>query len=470
MNKANDALLVDGAATDAVIETDHTKLEDAPDTAPGPVIEAQRKVRRYERRFKKARAALDKWREARAWMRTPASKRSRFGLDWMNFFMADVETGFGTFVAFYLAGLGWSKGSVGLALGAGQIAAVIGQIPGGALADALTWKRGLAAIGILMVCSSGLIFALAPFYPLVFTAEILHGLASGLIGPSIAGISLGLVGRKAMSSRTGRNYRFDAAGNALTAGAMGLMGSYFSTRVIFFAASALCLPALVALSQIRPREIDYRKARNASADDGGTRIQSVKDIVKSRNLLLFTLCLILFQFADASLLPLVAQNLGADKGEPASLMTSGLIAVPQLVVVLLAPWVGYISESVGRKPLLLVGFAVEAVRAALLGLVSNYTLVVLAQVLGGITSAIIGVMTVLVVTDLTTGTGRFNLTRGAVVTLSTIAASLSVAVSGFIFQGVGQFPTFAIFAGVAATAALVAWFFLPETKPAEYLD
>ena len=137
---------------------------------------------------------------------------------------------------------------------------------------------------------------------------------------------------------------------------------------------------------------------------------------------------------------------------------------------LLAPWVGYISESVGRKPLLLVAFAVEAVRAALLGLVSNYTLVVLAQVLGGITSAIIGVMTVLVVTDLTTGTGRFNLTRGAVVTLSTIAASLSVAVSGFIFQGVGQFPTFAIFAGVAATAALVAWFFLPETKPAEYLD
>jgi predicted MFS family arabinose efflux permease len=194
------------------------------------------------------------------------------------------------------------------------------------------------------------------------------------------------------------------------------------------------------------------------------------DIVKSRNLLLFTLCLILFQFADASLLPLVAQNLGADNGEPGSLMTSGLIAVPQLVVVLLAPWVGYISESVGRKPLLLVGFAVEAVRAALLGLISSYTFLVLAQVLGGITSAIIGVMTVLVVTDLTTGSGRFNLTRGAVVTLSTIAASLSVAVSGFIFQGFGQFPTFAIFAGVAAIAALVAWFLLPETKPAEYLD
>jgi MFS family permease len=466
MNKTDDATPVDWG-----YGVDQRKLRRrASNAAPGRVVEANRKVRRHERRLAKARVALKKWRDARAWMRTPASKRSRFGLDWMNFFMADVETGFGAFVALYLASLGWSKGSVGLVLGAGQIAAVIGQIPGGALVDALTWKRGLAAIGILMVCSSALIFAMAPLYPLVFTAEILHGLASGLIGPSIAGISLGLVGRKAMSSRTGRNYRFDAAGNALTAGAMGLMGSYFSTRVIFFAASALCLPALFALSQIRPGEIDYSRARNAARRDGATQFQSVFEIVKNHNLLLFTLCLILFQFADASLLPLVAQNLGADKGQPASLMTSGLIVAPQLVVVLFAPWVGYLSESAGRKPLLLAGFIVEVVRAALLGLISSYTFLVVAQVLGGITSAIIGVMTVLMVTDLTTGTGRFNLTRGAVVTLSTIAASLSMAISGFIFQGLGQFSTFAVFAGVAAAAAAVAWLFLPETKPAHYLN
>jgi MFS family permease len=87
---------------------------------------------------------------------------------------------------------------------------------------------------------------------------------------------------------------------------------------------------------------------------------------------------ILFQFADASLLPLVAQNLGGDKSQPASLMTSGLIAVPQLVVVLLAPWVGYLSASMGRKPLLLIGFAVEVARAVLLGLISNYSLLLLA--------------------------------------------------------------------------------------------
>ena len=39
-------------------------------------------------------------REARQALQTPASAQSRYGLDWMNFFVADVQTGFGTFVAF----------------------------------------------------------------------------------------------------------------------------------------------------------------------------------------------------------------------------------------------------------------------------------------------------------------------------------------------------------------------------------
>jgi Major Facilitator Superfamily len=159
---------------------------------------------------------------ARKSLRGSISRQSRQGLDWMNFFLADVQTAFGAFVAFYLADLGWSKGQVGLALTVGTLSGVISQIPGGALADAVRWKRGLAAIGIGMICVSALILALMPSFALVFFAEILHGLTAGIVTPAIAAISLGLVGRRAMSLRTGRNYRFDAAGNALTAGLMGL--------------------------------------------------------------------------------------------------------------------------------------------------------------------------------------------------------------------------------------------------------
>ena len=139
----------------------------------------------------------------------------------------------GAFVAFYLADLGWPKDQVGLALTAGTLAGVLSQAPGGALVDAIRWKRGLVAIGIGMICVSALTFALVPTLPLLFAAEILHGLAGGIVTPAIAAISLGLVGRRAMSSRTGRNYRFDAFGNALTAGLMGLAGQYLAKSAIF---------------------------------------------------------------------------------------------------------------------------------------------------------------------------------------------------------------------------------------------
>ncbi len=124
----------------------------------------------------------------------------------MNFFIADVQTGFGTFVAFYLARLGWSQESVGMALGVGGIAAVLAQIPGGALADAVSSKRALTAVGILMICGAALILAFVPAPTMVFLAELLHGSTAGLITPAISAISLGLVGRRAMSVRTGRNY------------------------------------------------------------------------------------------------------------------------------------------------------------------------------------------------------------------------------------------------------------------------
>jgi len=166
---------------------------------------------------------------------------------------------------FNLADLGWTKDQVGLALTVGTLAAVISQIPGGALVDALRWKRALAAIGISMLCASALILALIPRGGFVFLAELLHGLTAGIVTPTIAAISLGLVGRRAMSVRTGRNYRFNAAGNALTAGLMGLAGQYFAKSAIFFGAAALCVPALIALSRIRADEIDYARARNAGS-------------------------------------------------------------------------------------------------------------------------------------------------------------------------------------------------------------
>lgn len=115
-----------------------------------------------------------------------------------------------------------------------------------------------------MITSAALLLAFLPSFVFVTTAEILHGLTAGIIGPAVAAISLGIVGQHAMACRTGRNHRFQGAGNALTALLLGVLGSYVAKATIFLATAVLTIPALVTLSFIRSDEIDFARARNAA--------------------------------------------------------------------------------------------------------------------------------------------------------------------------------------------------------------
>jgi MFS family permease len=138
--------------------------------------------------------------------------------------------------------------------------------------------------------------------------------------------------------------------------------------------------------------------------------------------------------------------------------------VPQLIVALLAPWVGQQAQTRGRKALLLVGFAALPIRAVLVALTSNPLALTAIQVLDGITGAVIGVMTALVIADVTKGTGRFNLAQGMFGTLMGVGASLSPTLSGLIVHHFGYPAGFVSLAAEALVALVVVALFLPETK------
>jgi MFS family permease len=422
-------------------------------------------------RLSSVRGRVARHRRRKSSLESVASNQTRRGLDWMNFFIADVQEGFGAFVAFYLADLKWSQEAIGLALAIGKAASAVSLIPGGALADAVRRKRLLVAAGIVMIVLAAFILALHPTFLFVLIAELSHGASAGIMSPAIAAISLGIVGRRAMSSRVGRNHRFDAAGNALTAVVMGALGSYVGKSTIFLAAAGLAFPALVALAFIRKDEINHDRARNAGKDqEGRPTLQGLTVLLRNRQLLWFALSAALFQLSDASMLTLAAENIGRTSSALSSLMTSALIAAPQVVVALLAPWIGYLSELWGRKPLLLVSFAVQIIRAVLFVFVGNSLLLITVQTLDGISGAIRTVLTIVIVADLTAGTGRFNLANGAVGLVFVIAASLSTTMFGFVDQEMSHLVAFLSMAAIAAVGGLVVWGLLNESKPARYVD
>src|SRR6516162_5514926 len=119
--------------------------------------------------------------------------RSLRGLDWLNFFVANFQTGFGPFISVYLTGAGWTQGAIGVALSTGTIASMISQVPAGALVDAMRSKRIAAAIAIAAIGASALAIALWPNFLAITAAEALHSFASAVLGPAIAAITLLLV-------------------------------------------------------------------------------------------------------------------------------------------------------------------------------------------------------------------------------------------------------------------------------------
>src|ERR671925_1620483 len=87
------------------------------------------------------------------------SPRSQLALDWLNFFIADVQAGFGPFVAVYLASLNWSQGQIGLLLAVSTLASIASQAPGGALVDAAPSKRLLIGGALGAIALSALLLA-----------------------------------------------------------------------------------------------------------------------------------------------------------------------------------------------------------------------------------------------------------------------------------------------------------------------
>ena len=179
---------------------------------------------------------------------TPA--RGSRTLDLLNFFIANVQTGFGPLVAVYLTTHKWTQVEIGFALSLGTTVALISQIPAGALIDAAYNKRRVASVALICVIIAALLLAIQPTVLPVLTAQVLHAFASCMLTPAIAAISLHIVGHAALGERLGRNARFASIGNGMAAAVMGVTGSYGSPRAVFLLTAALCIPALVSLLAI----------------------------------------------------------------------------------------------------------------------------------------------------------------------------------------------------------------------------
>ncbi len=232
------------------------------------------------------------------------STKSRNGLDWFTFFLGDVQTGFGPFIAVYLATEKWSQTDIGLVLSIGALATLFSQIPGGWLVDSVRSERSAAAAAVAAIGASAFIIAVWPVFMAVAAARALQSTASAVLGPAIAAISLGLVGRHAIAARLGRNARFASAGNAAAAVIMGAVGHFVSAQAVFFVTASFTLPALAALFRIRDSEVNAASAHGGAVEGRLAGLgPGLAVLLKKRAMWAFMIGIAFFQIANAPMLP-----------------------------------------------------------------------------------------------------------------------------------------------------------------------
>jgi len=401
------------------------------------------------------------------------SEQSLHALDSLNFFLADVRAGVGPFLAIYLlSSLHWNPAQIGVVMSMMGIASLLAETPCGALVDSIKEKRLLIVAAALLVGISCTCMTIFPNFYFISAAQILNGVAAAIFPPAIAAITLGIVAQQRFAIRIGRNEVFNHAGNVAAALVAGMVGYALGQEWIFYLVAILAAAIAISALSIRKDDIDYLRARAASqkmASDG-VRVSSIRSLFTDRNILFFAVSVTLFHFGNAAMLPLAGQLITRSHETFAAINMSACIIAAQLAMIPVAFLSGKLGDTWGRKPVFLIGFAILPIRGFLYTLSDNPFFIVAVQLLDGIGAGIFGVLSVIVVADLTQGTGRYNLVLGAIATAQGIGASLSNLVSGYVVNAWGYDAGFLFLAAVAALALAIYGLVMPETRGLQELS
>ncbi|KQN31444.1 MFS transporter [Sphingomonas sp. Leaf34] len=405
----------------------------------------------------------------------PSGKVPTRTLDALNFFLADVRDGLGPYLAIYLIAVrgpahGWNEATVGAVLTIAGIVGLISQTPAGSLIDRARNKPRIVMIAALLVTLSSISLPIVSGFTAVAVTQSVAAIAGAVFAPAISAITLGLVGPKLFAKRVGRNEAFNHAGNAVSAALAGVLAWKFGPVVVFWLMGGLTVASIVSASRLKNDDIDNAVARGLDcepdeADDDCAQPSGWKTLLENRSLMIFALTAFLFHLANAAMLTSVSQLLARTVGkDQATSLTAACIVAAQLVMVPVAILVGRHTDRWGTKPLFLVAFAFLAARGALYTVSDNPWWLVGVQALDGVGAGIFGALFPVVIADLTKGTGRFNVSQGAVASAQGLGAALSATLAGAIIVWAGYTASFLTLATIAALGLGLYVVAMPETK------
>ncbi len=382
------------------------------------------------------------------------------GMDWLNMLVSGMGAAYGAFIPVYLTTHAWTQTSIGLVLTVSTVVSMLCQVPAGVFVDMIgPHRRAVLYWAILAMGIVPVVFVILPRGLPILLAMTLQAAAGSLLTPAIAAISLALVGREGLGERVGRNGRYGSIGAGLGAAIMGASGYLGSQRLAFVVAAALTLPALLAARAIGPDKVAI-----AHPDEQQPGLLAPFRLLRDHRLLIYALCVALFQVASIAVLQLAAVDVTARLGARGALVIAAFLIVPQVVVAVLSPWIGQTADRWGHRPALLAGFVTVPIRGVLFAMVRNPYVLVPVQVLEGLGGATFGVMMPLVAADLTGGNRTYTTCLSLLGLAAGAGTAVSTALAGWTADRFGRNTAFWVLAAAGIAAVALAAFAMPETR------
>eukprot|EP00039_Didymoeca_costata_P029463 m.24751 g.24751 ORF g.24751 m.24751 type:complete len:454 (-) comp7641_c0_seq2:121-1482(-) len=417
---------------------------------------------------------------------TSSFTRTHLALDCLTFVVAMVQH-MGALTAIYchnedLGGLGISLAKTGIVMAVQYVFAVLASPICGTWLDKTTYKKTYIGIAFLFTAFTYYILSHVNSVASVIAVLVVQSSASGMYLPGLNALSLGYVGVEGFPKRATRNEMYRHLG-VLVQGIIPIWVVHsYGFHAYFFTLMGVTLFGLLTLLLVDGSQIDNQCAMGADANDNLDPTQRVKrssflDLLKSRQIILVVLAVLFFHIGNAAMLPMIGQKIDDLEHNMTANATSNLpidgttgVSVASIITEAIAVPLTFLCgrlanmPSIGRRWVGIVGFIALPIRGCLFAIVNNVYGLLTIQALDGIGAAVCGVIPIMMMQDLSQGTGRFSALQGSIVGALGLGTAISQVLAGVLADTAGGYALMYFVLSAIACLAIVCFVLMKETK------
>ena len=336
---------------------------------------------------------------------------------------------------------------VGLVMGASTLTGIFVKLPAGALSDLLGRRRLLLA-GAVVFASMPFTYLAVSALPLLIALRFLHGSATAIFGP-VASASLSDVApvgkRGAWLSMYSTAQGAGQAIGPVIAGYL-MAGGRFDRAFVFSGIIGLGVPLIVASwrgpSPRTTTRLSWHELKQGIVEVGRDRLVLVTSVAQAAQFVLNGTLNAFLPLYGRDVLRLTPAELG------------WLFALQTLTTLAVRPAIGFLSDRVGRRWVIVTGLTTCSFAVMSLSAAAAVSTVVAAVAVYAAGVAVTTAATSAFITDVT-HRARYGAAHGVFGTIYDVGDALGPLAAGLLVSSVGYARMFQIMAGVALTITIV---------------